>query len=104
RHEAPVAFQSGGLLERPVKALGQQQGSAACSGKFGQGFLGSVVGQVIATVETVDQVDRAVRHLGPIGGEPVDVNHVLHDEARLVTAAKQRGKQRGGCEVVADHQ
>src|SRR5699024_9961540 len=51
RHEAPVAFQRGGLLQHPVQPFGDQQGCATDAGELGEGFLRAPAGQVIATIE-----------------------------------------------------
>src|SRR5699024_3113790 len=95
-HEAAAPLEDLGLLEHPVQTFREQQRGAV--GDRRQRLRGRPVAELIAPLETLYEVERAVRQLDAGGGEGVHVGHVLDHEAGPVPAPHQRGQSRGGRE------
>src|SRR5699024_3382537 len=68
-HEAAAPLEDLRLLEHPVQALREQQRGAVAGGDRCQRLLGCPVAEVIAPLEALDEVERAVRQLDAGGGE-----------------------------------
>ena len=92
-----------GPVEQPLEAFAEQQRGPTGAGDRGQGLVRAPAGQVVAPVETGEQVDPRVRN-GDVGDglEPVDVGHVDDDEPGLVAMTQQRSQDRRRCEVGMD--